>query len=133
MKFDNLYFFFWKVKSNFIKRNTMCIKHAHRLTNYTWGGREERERDSRKSPKEWDELRSQATDQAYKSPMRSSMTFPTDCSLSSNVRPFRSHPMFHIITWGTRFQILKDFFPHQLCQLDKSSLTDSGKTQETPK
>jgi hypothetical protein len=30
----------------------MCIKHAHRAKNYTREGEEERERDSKKSPKE---------------------------------------------------------------------------------
>ena len=110
----------------------MCIKHAHRLSNYTWEDKEQKERDSRNSPKEWDEQRFQAVAQSYKDPMRSSMILPTECSWFSKIRPFRSRHMFHIIQWGIKFQILEDFRPHQLCQPAKKSLTVSGKTQETP-
>ncbi len=47
-------------------KNTMCIKNAHRLSNYTWEDREQKERDSRNSPKEWDEQRFQAVAKTYK-------------------------------------------------------------------
>ena len=40
-------------------------------------GKRERVRDSKKSPKEWDELMPQAQDQSYREPMKSSMIFPT--------------------------------------------------------
>ena len=50
------------------------------LANYKWEDNEQKERDSRNSPKKWDEQRFQAVDQSYKDPMISSMVFPTECS-----------------------------------------------------
>ena len=81
----------------------MCIKHAQKSENYTWAEKEEKDRDSKKSPKDWDEHMPQALDQSYKDPIARSMILSIESSLSSKVWPFRSHQIVYIMQWGTKF------------------------------
>jgi hypothetical protein len=111
------------------RKELKCIKHALKADYKSKSELElSKNKETKNSPTDGEEVNPQARDQSNKTPMKISNNLSIAVSLSSKVRLFLSHQIVHIRQEGIRFHTSEDFFPNQLCQPYKRSETRDGST-----